>query len=380
MVMSFLVLSSTCLGSSLIHFKNGPEYFTRRKAKVLIPLIRFLLYSFVSSFLVLQSLFFFLLSTGHVWWFPLPIFPNIYRFPFLREFWFFLFGSSVPSIIYLLLLFIISMAHSSLLNFIPMSWLYILIIFVRVWFSPAIYKVCICLYLCGNCCNYHLLLESFSHQFYLMIFHRRLSDSNSPQVSRTLFSILAVLHNVVVWMIPTRSLISYSFISFTNLSVTVPKAPITNGIILTFIFHSLIQLPSKFEVLILLFTFFQFYSGFSQGSKMHNYASSFLLIIIRSGRLAEIRWSVGMLIVVYVFSRTDVRLCIYYLFVWSNLNYLHNFMGITLSLQSCLVLHSFCANFLHSLIMWLMVSSLSPHDLHSRFDMIGSYGVVLGCF
>ena len=33
----------------------------------------------------------------------------------------------------------------------------------------------------------------------------------------------------------------------------------------------------------------------------------------------------------------------------------------------CLVLYSFCANFLHSLIKWLIVSSLSPHSLHLLF-------------
>ena len=32
--------------------------------------------------------------------------------------------------------------------------------------------------------------------------------------------------------------------------------------------------------------------------------------------------------------------------------------------QSCLALYSFCANLLLSLIMWLIVSSLSPHSLH----------------
>ena len=37
---------------------------------------------------------------------------------------------------------------------------------------------------------------------------------------------------------------------------------------------------------------------------------------------------------------------------------------ITLPIQSCLVLYSFCVNLLHSLIMWLMVLSLSPHSLH----------------
>ena len=54
MVISFLVLWSICLSSSLVHLRKGPEYLTRDTAQVFITLIRFLLLSFVSSsFLVL---------------------------------------------------------------------------------------------------------------------------------------------------------------------------------------------------------------------------------------------------------------------------------------------------------------------------------------
>ena len=111
-----------------------------------------------------------------------------------------------------------------------------------------------------------------------------------------------------------------------------------------------------------------------------------LLIIIRSG---EIRWSICMSkshrSLCVPFSRTDAGLCKYHLLVWSNLNFLHIFQWMTLPTQSCLVSFSFSANFLHSLIVWLMVSFLSPHNQHllfllrliySCFDMIGSYGVV----
>ena len=48
-----------------------------------------------------------------------------------------------------------------------------------------------------------LFLERFSHQRCLMVFHWSLSDNKSPQVSRTLLSILADLKNAVVWMVPT---------------------------------------------------------------------------------------------------------------------------------------------------------------------------------
>ena len=71
-----------------------------------------------------------------------------------------------------------------------------------------------------------------------MVFHWSLSDSKSPQVSRTLLSILAVLNNAVVWMVSTRPPTPKSSSPFNNPLVTVPKAPVTIGIIVTFMFHS----------------------------------------------------------------------------------------------------------------------------------------------
>ena len=63
----------------------------------------------------------------------------------------------------------------------------------------------------------------FSHQRNLMVFHWRLSDSKSPQVSRTLLSILTVFNNAVVWMVSTQSPTSKSSRPFNNPLVTVPK-------------------------------------------------------------------------------------------------------------------------------------------------------------
>ena len=87
---------------------------------------------------------------------------------------------------------------------------------------------------------------------------------------------------------------------------------------------------------------------------------------MRSGLLAGIRWSVCMLkshrSLCESFSKTGAGLFTYHLFVWSNWNVLHISHWITLPTQSCLALYSFCANLLHSL-MWLIVSSLSPHSL-----------------
>ena len=63
-----------------------------------------------------------------------------------------------------------------------------------------------------------------------MVFHWRLSDSKSHQVSRTLLSILVVFNNAVVWMVSTRLRTSKTSRPFYNPIVTVPKAPITIGI------------------------------------------------------------------------------------------------------------------------------------------------------
>ena len=91
-----------------------------------------------------------------------------------------------------------------------------------------------------------------------------------------------------------------------------------------------LNFPSNIEVFILLFIFFQFYFVVSRDSKVQNFASYlyFLLIIIRSSRLADIRWSVCMLKsnrnLYFSFYRTAAGLCMYNLFVWLNLNFLHN--------------------------------------------------------
>ena len=70
-----------------------------------------------------------------------------------------------------------------------------------------------------------------------MVLHWSLSDSKSPQVSRTRLSILAILSNAVIWLVSTHPPTSKSSRPFSNLLVIVPKAPITIGTIVTFMFH-----------------------------------------------------------------------------------------------------------------------------------------------
>ena len=78
------------------------------------------------------------------------------------------------------------------------------------------------------------------------------------------------------------------------------------------------------------------------------------------------------------FSKKDYGLCIYHLFIWSNFNFLQTSQWINFPTQSSLVLYSFCANLLHSLIMGLMILSLSPHNLHLLFCCVLSIlGLIL---
>ena len=217
-----------------------------------------------------------------------------------------------------------------------------------------------------------------------MVFHW--SDSKSPQVFRTLLSILAVLNSAVVWVVSTRPPTSKSSSPFSNPFVTVPNAPISIGIIVTCMFHSFFNSLARSRYFIShSFSFIVGSAGTAKSTILQVLFFFFLLIIIKSGLLAGIRWSVCMLkshrSLCVAFSRTGAGLCIYHLLVWSNLNFLQISQWITLPTQSCFALYSLCANLLHSLIIWLMVSSLSPHSLafaillsliYSRFDMIGS--------
>ena len=106
-VMSFLVLLSICLSSSLVHFKNGPMYLTRGTIQVFIPLIRFLLCSlfrrvFSFSWGIFYNVFFHLClfdgvrsQYSQVFGFPgyfdffflIWLFYSICQLPFLYCFW-----------------------------------------------------------------------------------------------------------------------------------------------------------------------------------------------------------------------------------------------------------------------------------------------------
>ena len=212
-----------------------------------------------------------------------------------------------------------------------------------------------------------------------MVFHWSLSDSKSTQVSRTRLSILAVLSNAVVWIVSSRPPTSKSFRPFNNPLATVPNTPITIGTIVTFMFNNFFNYLARSRYLSFFSVSFRFILWSAGTAKSTNLQILFLLLIImRSGLLAGIRWSVCMshrsLCVCMShrrlcesFSRKGGGLCIYYLFVRSNWNFLHISQWITLPTQSCLALYSFCANLLHSLIIIIIIIIYSfEFVLHRR--------------
>ena len=151
-----------------------------------------------------------------------------------------------------------------------------------------------------------------------MVFHWSLSDSKSPQVSMTRLRILAVLGNAVVWIVSTRPPTSKSSRPFNNPFVTVTNAPITIGTIVTFIFHSFFNSPARSRYVSFFSLSFRFILWSAGTAKSTILKILFLLLIImRSGLLAGIRWSVCMLkshrSLCESFSRTGAGLCIYHL-------------------------------------------------------------------
>ena len=76
-------------------------------------------------------------------------------------------------------------------------------------------------------------------EFFTSVLANDLSlEFERQRVSWTLLTILADLNNAVVWMVFIRPVISKSSSRFNNPLMTVLRAPITIGIIVTFMFHS----------------------------------------------------------------------------------------------------------------------------------------------
>ena len=135
----------------------------------------------------------------------------------------------------------------------------------------------------------------------------------------------------VVSMVSTRSVISKFSSPFTQSLLTVPRASISIDITITFMFHIFFNFQTRLGYRSFFSPSFNFTLWSARTAKStirQGLFFSFLLIIIKSGRLVEIRWSVcvskSQRSLCISFSRTDSWLCIYHLFVWSSLHFLHS--------------------------------------------------------
>ena len=121
-----------------------------------------------------------------------------------------------------------------------------------------------------------------------MVFHWRLSDSKSPQFSRTLLNILAVLNNIVVWMVSTHPPTSKSSSPFSNPLVTVQKH--TNYDWYNYHLHVIFNSLARARYLSFFSHSFSFILWSARTAKSTILQVPFvLLIVIRSGLLAGIR-------------------------------------------------------------------------------------------
>ena len=114
----------------------------------------------------------------------------------------------------------------------------------RSWSNPVLplLLACLCICLFIVFLDWYVIIIVMACEFFIPALPDGLSpsDSKSPQVSRTLFSILADFNNAVVWMVSTNPLISKSSSPFAKPFVIVPSVPITSGI--TFMSHSFLVL------------------------------------------------------------------------------------------------------------------------------------------
>ena len=119
-----------------------------------------------------------------------------------------------------------------------------------------------------------------------MVFNWSLSDSKSPQVSRTLLRIRTDLNSAVVGMVSTCLLISKSSNPFTKHSGIVPRELITIGINVTFTFHcffsSLTRSKYSYFYVLLFLVCFQPGRQNSTGSSFYFYLYFFLPFFIFS--------------------------------------------------------------------------------------------------
>ena len=194
------------------------------------------------------------------------------------------------------------------------------------------------------------LADGFSLDFELQQVSSSLQDSSKYSTD---------LNNAIVWVVSTRPLISKSSTLSSNPSVSILSILTTTGITVTFMFHSLFSSLARSRYLsffLLSFSFTQWLAGTAKSTIRQVLLFFFFFTTTKSGRLAEITWSVCIVksqrVLSVSFSRTISGLCVYYLSVWSNSNFLQNSCGSPLLLLVVVVVFAFISCFSHALV-WL---------------------------
>ena len=159
-----------------------------------------------------------------------------------------------------------------------------------------------------------------------MVIHCSLSDCKSPQISRTLLSILAALDNVVVWIVSASPTIYNSSCSLTkhtnyNWYHRHPHAP-----------HLFSSLERSKNLSLFSFSLnLSLWSAWTAKSPTWKVLFFFFFFFCKASCL--IFWSVyiskSLIILCIPFSRMDSDLCMDQLIVSPNLNLLHNSQWIT---------------------------------------------------
>ena len=172
-------------------------------------------------------------------------------------------------------------------------------------------------------------------------------------------------------------------ISMSQVALTIPLSRTDSGLCVYYLsaWLNLAQFPvdhlfpSIMSILVFLLWLFDAFTSSSSSSSLWVFHSGVSWWFSTGGWVtASLLKSPGLSLKSFCvsFSRTYFRFYIYYLFAWSKVIFLHNFQWITLPTQSRLVLYCFWANLLHSFFMWLIVSSLSSHNLHLLFCCVWS--------
>ena len=191
------------------------------------------------------------------------------------------------------------------------------------------------------------------------------------QLSNTFLRILAVPNKALfcnsLILIVTPSFSSHA----SNLLLTTPSAPTTTGT------TSRCLIPHSLPISLIRSWYFSIFSpSFSYTLWSQGEAMSTMIALLfsfstttMSGLLASITWSHWMVIshkiLHFSFSTTPSGWCSYH-FSPLLMSYLQqSFQWTNLAILSCLLLYSFCANILHSLRMWFIVSPFWLHILQS---------------